>query len=77
MFVIKKIGERSFIYVNWYEFVGCEYKWSRVSDDGFNVAFFSKEEAYEVASNLNQDEDGNFKEICEVVEVMLPEFRLV
>lgn len=72
MFVIKKIGEWSFIQVTWYQFRS-EYKFSRVNDKVFNATIYTdRDEAQEICNNMNEG-----KEICEVVEVMLPEFRLV
>lgn len=75
MFLVKKIGSFSFICEKWDGFC-CDFVWSK---DSSNVTLYNEEwEAIQVMEYLNScDDNGNVREICEVVEIKIEEFRLV
>ena len=77
MFLVKKIGSFSFICEKWDGF-RCHFVWSK-DDDSSNVTLYNEEwEAIQVMEDLNScDDNGNVREIAEVVSVTIENFRLV
>ena len=77
MFLVKKIGSFSFICEKWTGF-RCYFVWSKEFSSSNVTIYDEKWEAIQVMEDLNScDDNGNVKEIAEVVEMKIEEFRLV
>lgn len=77
MYLVKKIGSFSFICEKWNGF-RCDFVWSKENGSSNVTLYNEKWEAVQVMEDLNScDDNGNAREIAEVVEFSLNEFRLV
>jgi hypothetical protein len=77
MYAVKKIGKFSFICEKWNGF-RCDFVWSKENESGNITLYNEKWEAVQVMEDLNScDDNGNVREIAEVVELSIEEFRLV